>query len=212
MATVALADDHLILLEPLAGMINNLGGFNVIYYALNGVELINCVEQHGPPDILILDLDMPVMNGFEVAVWFREHHPATKILMLTMYDSDFVLIRLLKAGVHGFLKKNSRPDELKEAMLYVLEHTTPYLMSKDAARLLELVRNADQIKKSLLDERELLFIKMVCIEGDVVDVAKKMDISSRTAYNLMDSVMEKLKLKNRIQLVVHAMNSGIMKM
>src|ERR1041384_2550401 len=103
--TVALADDHVLLRNALATLINNFGEFKVIIQASNGNELIAEIQSGKIPKVAILDLNMPEKNGYETAKWLKENYPQIEVLMLTMYDSDLALIRLLQVGVKGFLKK-----------------------------------------------------------------------------------------------------------
>ena len=101
---VAMVDDHVLLRNALSALINNSGKCKVIFEASNGKELIAQLENKNFPNVVILDVNMPEMNGHETAAYLQQHFPEIKVLMLTMYDSDLALIRLLKAGVKGFMK------------------------------------------------------------------------------------------------------------
>ncbi|MET0571739.1 MAG: response regulator transcription factor, partial [Pedobacter agri] len=96
--TVALADDHVLLRNALATLINNFGDFKVIIQASNGNELIDAIKNGKIPKVAILDLNMPEKNGYDTAKWLKENYPEIEVLMLTMYDSDLALIRLLQVG------------------------------------------------------------------------------------------------------------------
>ena len=116
MIKVIMADDHILLRNALASLIDKSDSCKVIAEASNGKELIDSIQKDNYPDIAILDLNMPVMDGHETAQYLQKHHPKIKVLMLTMYDSELVLIRLLKAGVKGFMKKDIHPKELIHAL------------------------------------------------------------------------------------------------
>lgn len=102
--TVALADDHVILRHALAALINGFGDCLVVYEACNGQELLDQIKNSTPPEVAILDLNMPGMDGFETAERLFKKYPQIRIMMLTMYDSELSLIRLLQSGVKGFLR------------------------------------------------------------------------------------------------------------
>jgi len=119
---VALADDHVLLRTALATLISNFDNCEAIIQVSNGKELIKEISEKKIPDVVLLDLNMPEMNGFETAIWLRDNHPGINVLMLTMYDSELSLIRLLQAGVKGFLKKDVHPRELQFAIHSVVEN------------------------------------------------------------------------------------------
>ena len=119
---VAMADDHILLRNALASLINNSGDCSVVYECSNGNELISKIKTGTKPDVVILDLNMPEMDGHQTALYLQKNYPEVKILMLTMYDSELALIRLLKAGVKGFMKKDIHPTELMHAIQAVQDH------------------------------------------------------------------------------------------
>jgi len=112
--TVALADDHVLLRSALASLIDSFGDCRVIHQANNGGELINFLKEGLIPDVVVLDLNMPQVDGFEAARYIQKNYPGVNVLMLTMYDTDLTLIRLLQAGVKGFLKKDIHPDAVRK--------------------------------------------------------------------------------------------------
>ena len=103
---VILADDHVLLRDALAALIDSFEECKIIAVASNGKELVRLIEAGQLPHIVVLDLNMPEMDGYETAQWLQDTHPDIKILILTMYDSEIALIRLLQVGVRGFLKKD----------------------------------------------------------------------------------------------------------
>src|SRR6266487_646388 len=133
---VALADDHVLLRNALASLINGFGDCKVIHESNNGRELMDHLQNGLIPDVAVLDLSMPEMDGYESALFVQKNFPTVHVLMLTMYDSELSLIRLLQAGVKGFLKKDIHPSELKFAIhsvmkvgYYYSNHTTDKLVN-----------------------------------------------------------------------------------
>src|SRR5436305_2080865 len=98
---VALADDHILLRDALASLINTFENCSVIFKASNGQEVVEKIKNNQIPHVLILDLNMPLMDGYETSSWLQMHYPEIHVMMLTMYDTDLTLIRLLQAGVRG---------------------------------------------------------------------------------------------------------------
>src|SRR3954469_4947974 len=154
---LALVDDHVLLRNALASLINTFEQCKVIHQADNGAELIKLLAKPPLPEIVILDLNMPVMDGYETSAWLKEHLPNVHVLMLTMYDSEMTLIRLLQAGVKGFLKKDIGPAELRFAINSVMQ-SGYYYSTQTAGRLANLFRNNSKdnlrLQGSMLSEPE----------------------------------------------------------
>ena len=124
MIKIALVDDHTLLRDSLASVINSFENCKVTLLANDGKELIDKLAIGNAPDIIFLDINMPNMDGYETALWLRKNNPTIIVLILTMYDTDLVLIKLLQHGVRGFLKKDILPEELNIAIQAVLKPVT----------------------------------------------------------------------------------------
>ncbi len=209
--TVALADDHVLLRNALATLINNFGDFKVIIQASNGNELIEEIKSGKVPKVVILDLNMPEKNGYDTAKWLRDNYPEIEILMLTMYDSDLALIRLLQVGVKGFLKKDIHPSELRFAIKSVAEEG--YYYSHNATgKLVNLFRKGKEssaMQKAVLNEIELQFLKVCASEMTYKEIAQLMKLNPRAVDNLRDNLFTKLDVKSRVGLVMYAMKHGV---
>jgi len=209
--TVALADDHILLRNALAGLIDNFGNCKVIIQASNGNELIHAIQNGQIPRVAILDLNMPEKNGYETAKWLKDHFPEIEVLMLTMYDSDLALIRLLQVGVKGFLKKDVHPSELKFAIKSVVEEG--YYYSHNATgKLVNLFRKGKEssaMQKAVLSEVEISFLKSCASEMTYKEIAQIMKLNPRAVDNLRDNLFTKLDVKSRVGLVMYAMKHGV---
>src|SRR5688572_22608805 len=209
--TVALADDHILLRNALAGLIDNFGNCKVIIQASNGNELIEAIKNGRIPKVAILDLNMPEKNGYETAKWLKDNYPEIEVLMLTMYDSDLALIRLLQVGVKGFLKKDVHPSELKFAIKSVAEEG--YYYSHNATgKLVNLFRKGKEssaMQKAVLSEIEINFLKSCASEMTYKEIAQLMKLNPRAVDNLRDNLFTKLDVKSRVGLVMYAMKHGV---
>jgi DNA-binding NarL/FixJ family response regulator len=209
---VALADDHVLLRTALASLISNFDNCKAIIQVSNGKELINEIFKRNIPDVVLLDLNMPEMNGFETAVWLRDNYPGINVLMLTMYDSELSLIRLLQAGVKGFLKKDIHPKELQFAIHSVMENG--YYYSHNATgKLLNLFRSQSEmthtLEKTMLNETEIRFLQLSCSEMTYKEIAQQMKLNPRGVDNLRDNLFTKLEVKSRIGLAMYAIRHGL---
>jgi two-component system invasion response regulator UvrY len=207
-----LADDHILLRDALANLINKFDEFTVTAVAGNGKEVIECIENGTAPDIVLMDLNMPEMDGYEAAKWLVKNRPDIKIVILTMYDSEIALIRLLQAGVNGFLKKDIHPSELKNALLtvaggdfYYSNHTTVKL----ASLFRKNSTNQSNLERSMLNEAEIEFLKLASTEMTYKEIAKAMDLSPRHIDSYRDALFGKLDVKSRVGLVIYAVKNGI---
>lgn len=209
---VALADDHILLRNALAQLIDGFGNCKTIHQSGTGKELIDNIRSGHLPDVVLLDLNMPEMDGFETAVWLQTNAPQVHVLMLTMYDSELSLIRLLKAGVNGFLKKDIHPSELKFAIQSVV-HSGYYYSNHSTGRLMNLFRNNPDgsmgLQKAILSELEIQFLKFACSDLTYKEIAQKMELNPRSVDTLRDQLFVKLDVKSRVGLAMVAIKQGI---
>ncbi len=212
MIKVALADDHVLLRNALAALIDNFDECRVINQSTNGKEIVDAVTRGIVPDVVILDLNMPEMDGFETAAWLNKNFPKIHVLMLTMYDSELSLIRLLQNGVKGFLKKDIHPSELKFAIHSVMQSGF-YYSSHTTGKLVNLFRNNKEgnaaLQSVMLSEQEIGFLKLACSDFTYKEIAQKMGLNPRSIDTLRDHLFIKLDVKSRVGLAMIAIRNGI---
>jgi len=206
---VALADDHALVNDALAKVIGSFDNFLVTLQASNGKELIDQIKKGPLPDLVILDLNMPVMDGYETARWLNEHYPEVYIVVLTMIDSDLSTVLLINSGVRGVLIKKMSAGELHQALDNVIRTGFCYSSHKLVGLLKSNPGKAVMSNNIILNENELLFLKLICRELTYKEVADKMGISLRTIENYRDSLVTKLGVVNRIGLVIFAIRNGL---
>ncbi|MBL7756718.1 MAG: response regulator transcription factor [Chitinophagaceae bacterium] len=209
---VSLIDDHILLRNALATLIDGFGDCKVINLSGNGHEFIQSLTNGNVPDVAILDLNMPECNGFETADYLRTNFPKVHVLMLTMYDSELSLIRLLQSGVKGFLKKDIHPSELKFAIHSVMQSGF-YYSHDTTGKLVNLFRSQDgsqvNIYKSLLSDQEISFLKLACTDLTYKEIAQKMGLNPRSIDSLRDQMFVKLDVRSRVGLAMIAIRHGI---
>ncbi len=211
MTTIALADDHVLLRKGLASLVQNLG-YSVLFEADHGQELVDKIQTGADPDLVLMDINMPVKDGYETTRWIRENKPLVKVLALSMYDDESAVIRMLKSGARGYILKDAEPAELKAALDAVIQKGF-YYSEMVTGRLVHSVAGDDDkngTNKLLnLTDRETAFLKLACTELSYKEIASEMHLSPRTIDGYRDALFEKLCLKTRTGLVVYAIRHGI---
>ncbi len=209
---VALVDDHVLLRNALATLIDSFEDCIVIAQADNGRSLIEVLERKVEPDVILLDLNMPEIDGYDTAIWLQKNFPKIHVLMLTMYDSELLIIRLLQAGVKGFLRKDIHPSELRYAIQSVVQ-SGYYYSHYASGKLVNLFRTANLdssiLHRSMLTDQEIEFLKNASSEMTYKEIALKMKLTPRSVDTLRDHLFEKLDVKSRVGLVMFAMKKGI---
>lgn len=207
--SLVLVDDHSLLRNGLASMLKE-SGYPVLFEADNGKEFIQKMNPKNLPEIVLLDINMPEMDGYETAAWLKQNHPEIKVLALSMYDNEDAIIKMLKAGVRGYILKDAHPSELKAAIESV--HSKGYHYSEMVTgrlmRSLAEEKTQDKIKE-LVTEREMEFLKLCSSELTYKEIAEKMFVSPRTIDGYRDALFEKLNIKSRVGLVLYAIKNGI---
>ena len=208
---IILADDHVLLRDALGSLINSFSEFEVIAMASNGKEVLNHLENGIIPKLIVLDLNMPELDGYETARIISEKYPEVNVLILTMFDSELLLIRLLQVDIKGFLKKDIHPFELKKALLQVADDHYYYSFTS-LDKLSHLIRkNEDHTdkKNKALNDIEIEFLKLSSTEMTYKEIANKMDMTPRKVDHLRDNLFEKLDIKSRVGLVIYAIRNGL---
>lgn len=207
-----LADDHILLRDALANLINSFDEFRVIATAGNGEEVKQAIGNGNRPDIILMDLNMPGSDGYETSEWLQENHPEIKVMILTMYDSEMALIRLLRIGVNGFLKKDIHPSELRNALLTVSAGEY-YYSNRTTGKIASLFRKNQEkrspIENAILNDTEIKFLRLVCTDMTYKEIAHAMHMTPRNIDTYRDALFDKLDVKSRVGLAIYAIRNGI---
>jgi two-component system invasion response regulator UvrY len=203
---VVLVDDHILLRNGLRGLIDSFNNCTVLFEANNGRDFINKLKAEQIPDIVLMDINMPEMDGYETTLWVKNNHPEIKVLALSMYDNENAIIRMLRAGVKGYILKDCDPSELEYAINSIMTSGF-YYTENVTGKLVSIVSKKDSDDE--LNEREITFLKLVCSELTYKEIADKMFKGVRTIDGYRDALFEKLNVKTRIGLVLYAIKNGI---
>ncbi len=212
MTSVALIDDHRIFCESLASLINDFDGFTVRWTEQDGRKAIERLKQDKEvPDILLLDIVMPAMSGLDVAKWIFENRKTIKVLALTMEEDDNNVIQMLQYGVKGYLLKGIGADELKNALEQVTKfgyYYTPIITSNIHKQI---EKRQQPGNGPTLTGRENELLLHLCSDMSYSEVAQKMFLSESTVDTYRARLFEKFEVKNRIGLILKAMDLGFLK-
>jgi DNA-binding NarL/FixJ family response regulator len=204
---IGIVDDHQLFLKSLSLMLKSFKVYDVVVEALNGQELQEKIEQSKIiPSIMLIDVNMPVMNGIETAKWFHANHPKTKLVALSMNDNDTIIIDMIKAGCCAYLLKETHPDELEKALHEI--HTKGFYNGDTSninfRRLLLSAEESVQIT-----EKEKHFLQLACSDLTYKEIAALMFLSERTVDGYRETLFGKLKVQSRVGLAMEAIRKGL---
>lgn len=192
-------------------MMTQFAGIDVVASLRDGNELDDSVMLNNP-DIIILDLNMPGKNGYETCDWLAKNYPDVKVIVLTMYDSEIPLIRLLQKGVKGFLKKDVHPKELLAAIDSVAANGFYYtheVTGKLGSVFFKQHSTNSSFDRIILNETEIMFLTLASSDMTYKEIAETMNVSPRVVDAYRDNLFSKLQVKSRVALAVYSLKNGI---
>jgi two-component system invasion response regulator UvrY len=207
---VAIADDHTLLRKALSRLISSYDNYMILFEAENGVDVKSKITQHAIPDIILLDVNMPGMDGFETVQWLHKNYPHIKVLALSMFSDEKIIIRMLRLGAKGYILKNIDPDELKNALDSVMKkdfYLPEYISGKIISGLNKDGEDSDK-QSIFLTEKEKEFLQLICSELTYKDIAVRLNLSPRTIDDYRNSLFEKFSVKSRVGLAIFAIKKG----
>ena len=209
---VAIADDHKIFRKGVILSLRHYSNIKFVLEAENGEELLNGLAE-AQPDVVLMDLRMPVKDGIETTKYISRHHPNIAVLVLTMHEDERFVTHLMENGANGYLLKNAEPQEIRRAIMEVFEKG--YYLNNFVNRILLKKAHAKQkVIPSLnneitLSDKEREVLKFICMEFTAQEIAQKMDISPRTVEAIKDRLMERFGSKNTAGLVFFAVKNNL---
>jgi DNA-binding NarL/FixJ family response regulator len=207
---IVIVDDHVLIAKALSGIIANFELFEVLYECENGEDLQKkIISSKDIPDIVLLDISMPVMDGFQTALWLKENYPQVLVMALSMQDDDQSLIKMIKNGAKGYMLKNAHPLELEKSLVSMIKNGYFY-PEWAASKVFASISNTPSSDKELMiSDRERELLKYSVTEMTYKEISEKMFCSPRTVEGYRDSLFEKLELKTRVGLAVYALKNNL---
>jgi two-component system invasion response regulator UvrY len=207
---VVIADDHTLLRKALAKLIASFENYAILFEAESGKDVKTKISQSIVPDIVLLDVNMPDMDGYETVRWLYSNYPQVKVLALSMFSDENIIIKMLRLGAKGYILKNIDPEELKQALDSIMKkdfYLSEYISGKIISGLHKDLNGPDEAL--VLTEKEKEFLRHICSEMTYKDIAAKMFISIRTLEDHRNVLFDKIKVRTRVGLVMYAIKNGI---
>jgi two-component system response regulator DegU len=210
---IAIADDHALFRRGMVSLLKSIPDFEVVFEASNGQELVDNIP-HIMPDLVIMDLKMPLMDGMKATELIRNTWPSVHVVVISMHDEDQFVTHLMELGANGYILKDADPDEVELAIRTILKegyYYGPFLNKVMHRRFLDKSRKkeANFSNKIHFTERELEIIHFICEGLTTVQIAEKIFLSHRTVDGHRTSIMEKLGVKNTAGVVVYAVKNQL---
>lgn len=207
--TVVICEDHTLLSQAIAGIVEGFENFEVLYLCKNGAELIEKLTlENRKPEIVLMDVNMPIMNGIETTKWLNDNYPDINVLALTVEEDENTILRMIRAGAKGYLLKDVDKKTLEKALHRIIE--TGFFHSNTVADVLMNSFTGRSFNTAAnLKEQEVEFLKLLCTEFTYREIAELMKLSPKTIDGYRDSLFIKLDVKNRIGLVLYAVKHKI---
>ena len=208
--SIGIIDDHKLFLMSLVLMLDTFKKYEVIIQASNGQDLKDKMRlslHH--PEIMLIDVNMPVMDGLETTAWLSQNYPEIKLVALSMTDTDSTVIEMIKAGCCAYLLKDTHPNELEKALneIYLRGQYNADVSNINFRRLLNHKPNVP-----LLNEKEKVFLKLACSDLTYKQIASLMFLSERTIDGYREKLFEKLNVQSRVGMVLEAIRKNIVKL
>jgi two-component system, NarL family, invasion response regulator UvrY len=207
---VAIADDHKLLRLGLVQLVES-SGFNVVGEADNGIQMTEMLKQNLNPDVILMDINMPIMDGIAATKWIKKNYPHIKVLGLSMLNDDPTIIKMIRSGAKGYLLKDTEPNELKRAIIEVATKGF-YFSPLVNGRLINSItgEGKDKEKEEVsLTEKELIFLRLICSDKSYREIAEDMHLSVRTIDGYRDNLFQKLDIESRVGLVLYSIKKKI---
>lgn len=201
---IAIVDDHTLFRSGLASLLKEFDEINIIFEAVNGSDLQKKIATN-QPQLILMDINMPIMDGYETTKWLKKNYPEIKVMALSMFEEEKAIINMLKAGAVGYMLKESRPMELLTAIKTIIQKGF-YINELVSGKLL---LNVTQVDEPIISEKESTFLQFCSTELTYREIADQMSVSPRTVDNYRESLFSKLNIKSRTGLVVYGIKNGL---
>ena len=212
---VAIADDHVLFVKGMASLIENFEGIELVIEAKDGMDLLNKLRRRRP-HVILMDLKMPEMDGLEATRYVVAEYPKIKIIALTMYDDEKFVKKMLEIGAHGYMVKNTEPDEVEKGIRAVMKNEFFFSNSLSKKILTETFTKSKLEKgsalKANLSARDLEILKLICNGYTSAEIACKICLSPRTVEGYRKKLLDRVGAKNIAGLVAYAIKNDLVEL
>lgn len=206
---LGVVDDHPIMRAGMVSLISEFDGLQIVFEASNGLEMQTQLLKGLFPDIILMDIRMKGMDGFEATTWLRDHFPSVKVLALSMVEEGEAIVTMIKNGACGFVLKESRPSEIVQAIRTVADRGY-FLNELVSGKLIHSLQKPHICATAFhISEKEQTFIRMCCTELTYKEIAVQMGLSPHTIENYREAVFRKLDVKSRAGIILYAIKNKL---
>jgi len=209
---IVIVDDHTLFRQGIGSLLSEYKEVEILFDAANGIELKEKLPKHALPQVILMDITMPLMNGYETTAWIKQNYPDIKVLALSMFEEDEPIIKMLKSGAGGYILKESKASDLVHAIKTIASHGY-FLNSLVSGKLLRSIQDDTLAKEPVheLTANETKFLEHCCSELTYKEIADKMYLSPHTIDNYREALFQKFEIKSRTGLVLFALKNNIAK-
>ena len=209
---IAVVDDHTLFRQGISSLLSENDDIKIVFDAANGAVMKEKIARHALPQVVLMDITMPLVNGYEATRWLKQNHPSVKVLALSMFEEDEPIIKMLKSGAGGYVLKESNASDLIHAIKTIAEHDY-FLNNMVSVKLLRSIQ--DELQASApaneLTANEVKFLELCCSELTYKEIADKMCLSPHTIDNYREALFNRFEIKSRTGLVLFALKNNIAK-
>ena len=213
---IAVVDDHTLFRKGLISLINVFPNFDVILEASNGKDFIQQLNPEQLPEIVLMDISMPEMDGYATCEWLKSYYPSIKVLALSTMDAETAIIKMIRSGAKGYIVKDADLSELKLAFSELLSIGFFYneLVSRKVIHSISrIVEDNDAVTAiQKLSDNELTFLRLSCSEKTYQEIANEMFKSEKTIDGYRAELFKKLNVSSRVGMVMYAIKNGIVQL
>ncbi|WP_348620593.1 response regulator transcription factor [Pedobacter lusitanus] len=210
---IAIVDDHTLFRKGMISLLEESDEIDILFDASNGMEMITMLNKETLPEVILMDINMPQMDGYESTKWLSSTYPQIRVLALSMFDEDKPIIEMLRSGAGGYLLKESKTSDLITAIKTIAAHG--YFMNNLVSGKLIRSLQDNGSSKNLIQEisaNERKFLEHCCSEFTYKEIADKMNLSPHTIDNYRESLFQKFEIKSRTGLVLFALRNDLIKL
>lgn len=204
---IGIVDDHTLFRNGLSRLLSEFPELKIVFEAGNGLEMKSMLDRDLIPEVILMDVNMPQMDGFTSTLFIKQKYPQIKVLAITMFDDDQSVIKMIKCGASGYVLKESRPKEVLEA-IKTIQLKGVFINDMVTGKLVRSMSFTESIP--IISSKETEFLKFCCTEMTYKEIAGKMHVSPRTIDNYRESLFQKLNLKSRTGLVLYAVQNKLL--
>ncbi len=205
---IVIADDFSIIREGLISIISKHPQLKIVAYATNGQELVEMVERHNP-DVVITDIDMPVMSGIKATAEITRRFPQVGVIALSSVDSEHMLKEMLLVGAKGYVLKNADPNEIFIAIRKIYQNSTYYSSSTITSLVRQRTGMCSGMPNPSFTGKEIDVIKLMCQEYSIKEIASKLNATTRSVESARERILRKVGAKNMMGIALYAIKTGI---